>query len=142
MLELWIYRSITTYILTQSEGASFHCFVYFSDDTWVDDQILYSRDLNIWLGRDTEWLIYPEKKGNSTLAQLLFFLLELCIVPQEEGVGEDHFFCSRFYEWVRYEVIVSEPTVISTHRQSPDVVDLTLRLTNRRSLKHIVFLRI
>ena len=134
MLELWINRSITTYILTQSEGASFHCFVYFSDDTWVDDQILYSRDLNIWLGRDTEWLIYPEKKGNSTLAQLLFFLLELCIVPQEEGVGEDHFFCSRFYEWVRYEVIVVVDVV--------DVVDLTLRLTNRRSLKHIVFLRI
>ena len=81
-----------------------------------------------------------KKKGNSTF-QLLFFLLELCIVPQEEGVSED-LFCSRFYEWVRYEVIVSEPTVISTHRQSPDVVDLTLRLTNRRSLKHIVFLRI
>lgn len=36
-----------------------------------------------------------KKKGNSTLAQLLFFLFELCIVPQEEGVGED-LFCSRF----------------------------------------------
>ena len=29
------------------------------------------------------------------LAQLLFFLLELCIVPLEEGVSED-LFCSRF----------------------------------------------
>lgn len=36
-----------------------------------------------------------KKKGNSTLAQLLFFSLELCIVPQEEGVSED-LFCSRF----------------------------------------------
>lgn len=77
MLELWINRSITTYILTQSEGASFHCFVYFSDDTWVDDQILYSRDLNIWLGRDTEWLIYPKKKKKETqrlLSSFSFYL--------------------------------------------------------------------
>lgn len=36
-----------------------------------------------------------KKEGNSTLAQLLFFLFELCIVPQEEGVSED-LFCSRF----------------------------------------------
>ena len=29
------------------------------------------------------------------LAQILFFLFELCIVPQEEGVSED-LFSSRF----------------------------------------------
>ena len=40
-------------------------------------------------------LFIRKKKGNSTLAQLLFFLLELCIVPQEEGVSKD-LFCSRF----------------------------------------------